>query len=150
MVRKVETEDETGRPGKIEAIVEAYAREHRLGNAKAMLTAWLTEPPKGEGLDTYDVADKIGCSHQGVSYLAKKYGIVLVGNRSVVKMEAKAKELGFTDLSDYFDKTTGQKTTKAQADELGVSEMTVRRHRKSLRNRSNQNGASGAGSSKRW
>lgn len=132
MIRKAVEEDTSGRQGKIEAIVEAYAREHDLGDAKAMLTRWLTAPPEGEGLDTYDVAEKLSCTHQGVSYLAKKYGISLVGNRAVVKMEAKAKGLGFKNLSSYFKKTTGKKTTKAQADELGVSEMTVRRHRKAL------------------
>jgi hypothetical protein len=131
MGARAQVEYRQNRQGRIEKIVEAYANEHELGTAKAMLTLWLSPPPKGEGLDTYTVADRLGCTHQGVSYLAKKYGIELGGRSQVAFVLARVRKMrkGYTSLEDYF-KATEEKTIKEQAEELGIGETTVKRYRR--------------------
>lgn len=127
------------RQGRVERIVEAYANEHGLGNAKAMLTKWLSPKPKGEGQDTYTVAERLGCTHQGVSYLAKKYGIELEGRSQLSVILAKIKKKGHKTLVDYF-KAADEKTIKEQAEELGIGETTVKRYRRLHRGGDKKNG----------
>lgn len=131
-----EVEYRQNRQGRIERIVEAYANEHGLGTAEAMLTLWLSPTTKkvtrtlnGEGLDTYAVAERLGCTHQGVSYLCKKYGIELEGRSQLSVILGKIKKKGFDSLAAYF-KAAKEKTVKQQAEELGIGETTVKRYRR--------------------
>lgn len=120
------------RQGRIERIIEAFAAREGIRTVKAMLLRW-----KKQGHDTYAVAELTGGTHQAVSYLHRKYGISLVGNRATEKMEARAKKLRFASLADYFNASVS-KTINEQATDLGVSEMTIKRHRKALRERTSR------------
>ncbi len=140
----VQVEYRQNRQGRIEKIVEAYAYKHGLGTAKAMLTAWLSPPPSGEGLDTYTVADRLGCTHQGVSYLATKYGIKLEGRSQETAILARIRKRGYATLKGYFKKNA-KKTIKEQAEELGIGERTVKRYRRAHRDEGEKNGASRRG-----
>lgn len=122
MKSEVAVEYRQNRQGRVEKIVEAYANEHGLGNAKQMLEAWIAE-----GLDTYAIAEELNSTHQGVSYLCKKYGLKLGGRSQMASMLARLKKKRIPSLAAYFD-GVGEKTIKEQAKELGVSETTVKRH----------------------